>query len=418
MILIYNLLFLLLAIILSPVIAILFAIKPKLRAGFFTKIGFYKNLSITNGSIWIHAVSVGEINAVEALIKRISKEFPDYKIVVTTVTRTGQELALKKLSEFAEITYFPYDFDLAINSAIKALNPKLVIIAETEIWPAFSSIVNKNKIPLMIVNGRISPSSYKGYKKIAFFFKNILRKYNLILAQTEGDKSRLVDIGANPNTTQIMGNLKFDILGNKESNLTLKEQLNINNEKIIIAGSTHKGEDELILDCYKELKKDINNLKLILAPRHPERLNTIKKLIETYELKYGTRSNKDSFTDNDLILVDTIGELAKLYSIANVAFIGGSFSKTGGHNPLEAAVYNIPVISGPDVFNFKDIYRFMTEKNCAIIINEPSKLLVTIKNLLTDNNLYEKISSNCKIIFQENSGAVDFAIDKIKTLLK
>lgn len=420
MYLIYNLLLLILSLVSFPLVIIFFIMKPKLRAGFWQKIGCYKRLNSTKPTIWIHAVSVGEVNAVEQMIKRLYKEMNNYNLVLTTVTKTGQDMARKKLANYTyEIIYFPYEFLFSILIAISVIKPKLVVVAETEIWPNFSYMLNKKKIPLVMINGRISPNSYKGYKKIKYFIKTILNKYTLMLMQSKDDKTRIINLGATPSKVELMGNLKFDIeppLSDQEI-IQLKENLNINNNtKVLIAGSTHKGEDEIILGVYKKLLEEITDLKLILAPRHPERLSNVESLITSFGFKYEKRSKERGFNNNNVILVDTMGELGKLYSVSDIAFIGGSFSGTGGHNPLEPAIYNVPVITGNSIFNFKDIYKFMLENKSAILVNKENELYLTIKKLMSNDKIYSEISLNCQKVFKHNRGAIDYCIDKIKSL--
>jgi len=443
---IYNIALIILAIIFSPVILIAFLIKPKLRAGFWHKMGFYypvihgeayrqvikrstfefgylscsfalERRNLPKQSIWFHAVSVGEINAIEALIKKTKKKFPEYSIAITTTTKTGQEVAKKKLKNIADIiTYFPYDFSFSVQSAIKALNPKIVVIAETEIWPCFCKQINKAKTPLILVNGRISPNSYKGYKKFRFLFEKILGNFSSILMQTETDRERIIDIGAKPEKVEIMGNLKFDLstVLNKDEIKEFKKSLKIEDNKILIAGSTHKGEDEIIISVYKKLKTEFKDLKLIIAPRHPERNCQVLKLICATGFNIGLRSKNSNFKHSDIILIDTMGELSKLYSVADVAFIGGSFSGTGGHNPLEAAIYGIPVFSGPTVYNFKDIYGFMTKTPAAILVEDELELSVKIRELFKEKEKYLEASKACTSIFESNKGALDFAIERME----
>ncbi|HBG48790.1 MAG TPA: hypothetical protein DDW90_04680 [Cyanobacteria bacterium UBA9971] len=422
----YNIAVILLSILLSPVILVAFLIKPKFRAGFWQKIGFrlprrgFASPRNDRKSIWFHTVSVGEVNAVESLVKKVKIEFPDYNIVITTVTKTGQQVAHNKFKNIADIiTYFPYDNKFSVDAAIKALSPKIVVIAETEIWPVFCHEVNQKNIPLVLVNGRISPNSYKGYKKFKFFFEKVLKNFSLILMQTEDDKNRIVDIGAVCEKVEIMGNLKFDITNVLDHHeiKELKHSLKSRDYKVLIAGSTHKGEDELIINTYKRLKIEINDLKLIIAPRHPERNDQVLKLICATGFKIGLRSKNSHFKNTDIILLDTMGELSKLYSVAKVAFIGGSFSGTGGHNPLEAAIYGVPVISGADVFNFKDIYKFMIENQAAFIVNNENQLSIQIRELFKNKEKHSQVSEACLSIFEKNKGALDFAIDRLKNYL-
>lgn len=420
MYLVYNLLLPVLAILLSPLVLVVFAFQPKFRAGFWEKIGFYSINLPKRSTIWIHAVSVGEVNAIESLVKKLREKYPTKNIVLSTVTRTGQEVARKKLDEYTDkIIYFPYDFWLSVVLAIKAVRPNLVIIAETEIWPNFSNELKNRKIPLLIVNGRISPKSYEGYKNYSFFFKRILRNYTAILMQSNADKERIVDIGANPEITEVMGNLKFNMTNilNNEEIKNLSNSLKLNQQKVFVAGSTHMGEDEIILNLYDHLKDENHDLKLIIAPRHPERYPQVLEFIDQTGYSWGLRSKNDGFDENDIIMLDTMGELSKMYAVCHFAFIGGSFSGTGGHNPLEATIYNKPTLSGNIVFNFKDIYEILTAENASIVVKNEKELLENAKKLMEDKDFYNSTASACQNIFEQNSGAIDYALEKISKFL-
>ena len=416
-ILIYQVFLIIISILLLPIILLAFIIQPKFRAGFWQKIGFYDFVSNNKKTIVIHAVSVGEVNAVEALVKKAREEFKDYNIVLTTVTKTGNEVAIKKLTNYVdEIVYFPYDFCFSVRSFLNTYKPQKIIMAETEIWPCFVYLASKENSEIYIINGRISPHSYKNYKKVKFFFRNVLKRYTKILMQTKGDVERIIDIGAPKETTEFMGNLKFDISKNLTQTKVeeLKNELKTWNYKIIIAASTHKGEDEIVLKAYTDLKKNHPDIKLLIAPRHPQRYNSVEELIKNTKLPYGKRSMNSNFEINDIIMLDTMGELAKMFSICYVAFIGGSFSQTGGHNPLEASIWDKPVISGPNVFNFKDIYKNLSSTNAAFIVTNQSELIIKLSELLTNKEFYSKACDDASKIFRDNSGAINFAINKIK----
>lgn len=416
---IYNFLLITLALILLPVILIALTLVPKFRAGLFTKLGFYPdfNLDRNKKTIFFHAVSVGEVNAVEALIKKTRENFPDANIVLSTTTKTGQEIAHKKLEKTVNaITYFPFDFFFSINSFLNAVKPDKIVIAETEIWPDFVYLANRRNIPVYIVNGRLSPNSYKGYKKFSFFFKPVLAQYKGIYMQTQGDVERILDVGAKQDITKCMGNLKFDIKPTlSDSQITeLAESLKLNGARMIAAASTHKGEDEIVLEAFKELKAQFPEIKLLLVPRHPERYEKVSELIAQSGFSFGKRSQNDTFENNDIIMLDTMGELMKMFSICHFAFIGGSFSTTGGHNPLEANIWGKPVVSGDCVFNFKDIYAFLTQTNAAKLSSTPQELKEDMTKLLADDEFYQKACDDTHKIFDENSGAVDFVINVLK----
>lgn len=406
---IYGFLSTILFILILPFWLIAGLFKHKLIAGFREKCGYFDTPKLEN-SIVFYGVSVGEINALENLIKRAKGTFNN-PIVVCTGTVTGQEIAKKKLGEIADfITYFPYDFPFCIGHFLNKVNPKVVIVAETELWPNFARLVRNRGINLMIINGRISDRTYNSYKKLSFFFKPILQNYTKILTQSNRDNEKLIFIGANPETTMVMGNLKFDI-AKKDCDFEL------GNGRIIIAGSTHAGEDELFIPVFTELKKEFKDIKLLVAPRHPERQNAVKKLIEATGLNWGLRSNNDRFDDKDIIMLDTMGELGKAYALCHFAFIGGSFNKTGGHNPLEATVFEKPTISGFCVSNFKDIYALLTQSGASKIVTTAEELKEYMRKLLSDNEFYKKCCEDCKTAFAENQGALDYVINELKEIV-
>ena len=415
----YNLFLVSAAILLLPIILVALIVVPKFRAGLFKKLGCYCDIKLNHDreTIFFHAVSVGEVNAIEALVKKTREASPDSNIVLSTTTRTGQEIAKKKLSNTVDaITYFPFDFFFSVLLFLKAVKPNKIIIAETEIWPDFVYLAKKQNIPVYIVNGRLSPHSFDGYKKFSFIFKPVFAQYAGIFMQTAGDMERILEVGANPEITKVMGNLKFDIApGMNSKQITeLARGLELNGSKMIVAASTHKGEDEIVLDAFASLKDEYKNLKLLLAPRHPERYSSVEALLKDRGFAYGKRSSNDTFTQNDVIMLDTMGELMKMFSVCHFAYIGGSFSSTGGHNPLEANIWGKPVVSGSCVFNFKDIYAYLTQTKAAKLSSSPEELLADMKKLLADDKHYAKACVDTQKIFAENKGAVDFVINVLK----
>ncbi len=363
--------------------------------------------------IMLHGVSVGEVIALENLAKKIKETFPEYKLVVTTGTKTGQDIAHKKYENIADfITYFPFDIPHCTDKFLDNIKPSVVLIAETELWPTFAYKCNKRNIPVAVINGRISDSTYKSYKLAAPFFKEVFKSFTAVYAQSNEDRDKYVSIGMSEDKTEVMGNLKFDVQKRDDS-------IDIGQDRfrIIVAGSTHQGEDKIVLDTFKKLKEEFSDIKLLLAPRHPNRVPSITPLLEKSGLAFGKRSENDNFKEKDIIILDTLGELGKMYSIANFAFIGGSFNHTGGHNPLEAVVYNKPAISGPDVHNFKDIYSILGKTDAGKVVKTPNEFYNTAKKLLADKVFYEKACSDCEIVFSEQQGALNFVINKLQNIL-
>ncbi len=416
MILIYNIVLITLAIILLPVILIAFVIQPKFRAGFRNKIGFYKFDNKNRKTTVFHAVSVGEVNAIKELVKQYRLKHPDENIVVTTTTKTGQEIANKTLSQYTDkITYYPYDFFFSVLSFLNTFKPEKIIIAETEIWPCVVSIAKLKGIKTYTVNGRISPKSFNGYKKIKLFLAPILNKYEKIFMQSKDDAQRMINMGANPQNVEVMGNLKFDISQNlqEEELLRLKQELKTNKYRLFIGASTHKGEDEIVLNAFNSIKNNYDDAKLLLVPRHPQRYDEVSELLNISGYKWGKRSNNDNFDNNEIILLDTMGELSKLFALCYIAFIGGSFSSTGGHNPLEANIWEKPVISGACVFNFKDVYKIVTDKKCAVIVNSEEEFKNELLSFYENTQKYKDYCKNAKSVFEENTGAINYILDRV-----
>ena len=409
----YGLLSTIVFIVLLPFYYIVRVFNGKFLYGWREKMGFFKNPELGDKVIMYHGVSVGEVIALENLIKKTRDEFPDYKIVVTTGTKTGQEIAIKKFSDVADfITYFPFDIPYCVDSFLRKINPTVVLIAETELWPVFSFFCKNKGIKLYCINGRMSDSTYSLYRLFRHFFKLVLAKYTKILTQSDIDMKKLVSIGAPQDRTSVMKNLKFDV-----KRVDMEFDLGQEGFRVIIAGSTHKGEDEIVLNMFKEKMEKYPDIKLLLAPRHTTRLSQIVDLLDSMNLNYGFRSKNDSFKDKDVILLDTMGELSKIYSICEFAFIGGSFNKTGGHNPLEATVYGKPTITGPSIHNFRDIYWLLARSDAGRIVKSSKEFSDYVDKLLSDREFYLKACKDCEFIFKDQQGALDVVIKELKEVL-
>lgn len=405
-----------LSLVILPVIFILRTIQKKDVKSWKIKLSNFElpeNFDKDKKTIMIHGVSVGEVVSLEKLIKKVKTIFPDFNLVITTGTKTGQEIAKKKAGDIADfITYFPLDIPCAVKGFLNKINPDVILIAETEIWPVFAYNAALRNIPLYIINGRMSDESYKSYRALKPFFKNILPLYSGIFTQSEIDKKRLFECGANKDTLEVMKNLKFDV-DKFEVNLDLKK----GSSKVLIAGSTHRGEDEIVLETYKKLKEKNLDIKLLLAPRHITRTDSVEELIKKFGFKYNLYSNNPSFEDVDIILLNVMGELSKLYAVSDVAFIGGSFNNTGGHNPLEAIIFNKPVVSGPSIKNFRDIYAILSSNSSGRVVKNKEEFFEYLYKLFSDENFYNKASKDCETIFNNQQGALDFVIDKLKACL-
>ena len=409
----YGILSTILFVVMMPFYYIVRVFNKKFLYGWREKLGFFKDPNLGDKVIMYHGVSVGEVIALENVIKKTKQEFPEYKLVVTTGTKTGQDIAQKKYAGVADyISYFPYDIPFCVFAFLSKIKPTVVLIAETELWPVFSYVCWMKKIPLYTINGRMSDSTFKLYRVLKFFFARVLSRYTKILTQSEIDRNKLIAVGAPEERTSVMKNLKFDI---KKSSETV--DIGQDGFRVMIAGSTHKGEDEIVLDIFKEKHERYSDVKLLLVPRHMTRLPQITPIIDSLGLKYGFRSKEDSFIDNDVIILDTMGELSKMYSICSFAFIGGSFNKTGGHNPLEATVYSKPTITGPSIHNFRDIYWLLSQSTAGKIVKTPAELGEYVEKLLADEEFYKQACKDCETIFQDQQGALDVVINELKEIL-
>jgi len=373
----------------------------------------------TNADIWIHAVSVGEIIAALPFLKALRKEFPWLKIILSTTTYTGQRIARERFMEANRIMYMPWDSWLSVTRAVKIISPKVFITIETELWPCLFRALKNNGSHIILLNGRVSPRSFKGYKRIKPFMRIVLSYIDFLYMQGETDAERIVAIGADEKKVAIMGNFKFDILPYKTEPLHWMDGFE---GRILVAGSTHKGEEEIILDAYEEVKNSIYDLKLILAPRHPERFGEVTEILKARNINFikrseiKTRNTKHETRNTDVILLDTIGELSTLYSRATIAFIGGSLMPYGGHNILEPAYWGTPIAFGPYMENFPFAEDFLRE-DAAIMVTDSHDIVKAIKDLLSNPEKARQMGKKARTIIDRNTGAVKKAVDIIRSFL-
>ncbi len=312
--------------------------------------------------IWLHAVSVGEAIASRPLLKALRRRYPGHAIVISNTTETGRAIA----SSFPEkdlCIYFPFDFLPAVRHALNAIRPQIVVIMETEIWPNFTREAHRRGIPLILANGRISDRSFRGYQRFCWFFRQPLGLFTQLCMQTAPDRERIIAIGAPAGQTVVSGNLKYDIpfrqIGEDER-LELRSKFAIPHmASVLVAGSTHRGEEQYLLNSYRELLPSHPELLLALVPRHPERAGEVAALLEqsglTFRLRSQLASQPEEFSCGQVLLVDTVGELMQFYALSDLVFMGGSLVPTGGHNLLEPASVGVPSVFGPHMTNFREI---------------------------------------------------------------
>lgn len=415
---IYDLLFLIIIIFYLPV----YLLRRKFHAGFYQRLGFLPANLKLDRPIWVHAVSVGEAKAVMPLIEGLRTAYPFKKFVISTVTATGNKIAASIAKEGDLVTYLPLDFSFIAARAVKLMNPSLFILAETEIWPNLIRVLAKKNIPVIIVNGRISDASFKGYLLVRPLASAILRKINLFCVQTERDSQRLSRLGVAPEKIRVTGNMKFDgakISSGETKEGELRRAMGLQPaDKILVAGSTHSPEEKIILGVYRSLSQRYPQLKLVIAPRHPERSAEVAKIASGFGFhSIFTSASSPRRVDCEeklVFIIDSIGKLPDFYAIADVVFVGGSLIKKGGQNILEPAALAKAVIFGEHMFNFRDIAELFIENKAAVMARGARELEKYILNFLDNPAEAKKIGERAKGLIFKNQGATAKTVELIK----
>lgn len=414
MYILYNLLLLVLTIALFPYILFRVITVRKYRGGITQKLGRVRKkvqrvIRGDNRPIWVHAVSVGEVMAAHPLIRDLRKRYPKKKLVLSTVTVTGNYTARQRVPEADAVFYFPFDYPWVVRRVIRRIRPAIVIVAETELWPNFLRELKREGIPSVVVNGRISPHSYRNYMKLRWFFREVFRNVDLFCMQSEADARRIREIGAEPGKVAVTGNLKFD----QKSTIIRSQPISTpQGSKIITAGSTHRGEESVLLDVFKRLREKFPKLVLILAPRHPERFSEVEGLINAAGFDCQRRTAVRGEV-RDVLLLDTIGELRSFYALCDIAFVGGSLVKVGGHNLLEPAAMKKPIIFSRYMFNFKEISEAIVEAGGGLVVKDKGELYTQMDNLLSDEELSRTIGQKAYEVIAANSGATVRTLEAI-----
>lgn len=367
------------------------------------------NKEFPRNVIWFHAVSVGEAEALFPLAKQMLQHHPDAKLLITTTTPTGSARVKAVMQESVEHVYLPYDIPGAVNRFMRCFEPRIAVIMETEIWPNLFACCGKNKVPLYIINARLSEKSANGYRKIPFLISPALACVKLIAAQTQDDAKRFIAIGTKHEKVRTLGNIKFDVeVPNEiiEQGSRLKADL-FGDRFVWLIASTHKNEEMIFLEIYKEIKLKIPELLLVIVPRHPERFGEVKKLCEQYQQALVTRTSDEICRqDTDIYLVDTMGELKMFYAASDAAFVGGSMVPIGGHNILEAAAVGTPVLFGPYMANFKEIAEGVLQQDAAIQCRNENEIASAIVALYSDPANRQLLAEKGKAFVRQNQGAI------------
>ncbi len=371
-------------------------------------------------TIWVHAVSVGEVLAASRLVNELSACAPQYRVLLSTTTRTGQRLARERTGA-THTFYFPLDFPWIVRRYLRVLDPVLLVLVETELWPNLLTACRQNAIPVAVVNGRISDRSLRRYMQLRRMWKGILSGVSIVLAQSQEDVKRLKAIGAPPGRVSFAGNLKFDVRSAEPAPITttLREKLPTGT-RVLVCGSTLEGEEEILLDAFHQLLKTIPDCVMILAPRHPERFGRVVQLMKNRKETFVRRSNwmkrPVKIKPGTVILLDSIGELASVYALASVAFVGGSLVPAGGHNPLEPAQFAVPVVMGNHYANFRAIIDTLLQAE-ALKLATTETLVPMLENLLTDHEAANALGVRALEVFHHESGATGRAVTALLGLL-
>lgn len=406
---------------------------PAYRRRWAERLGLFAGTNPANAPIWLHAVSVGETLAALPLIKALLVQYPDRQLVITTTTPTGservtalfaRELADKKILH----VYGPYDIPFALNNFLNRIKPQLAIVMETELWPNMIHACALRQIPVLFANARLSAKSAMGYARISGLTRAMLAEISIVAAQNSKDGSRFVELGLSGEKLRVTGSIKFDLelsIEVQQRAAALNRSWHSNSERrVLLAASTHPGEDEIILRIFKRCKDRIPDLLLVLVPRHPERFNNIyqlcmksgfKTLRRSEELRSEARPTVEP--DVDIVLGDTMGELLVFYGACDLAFVGGSLVPVGGHNLIEPAAWARAIVCGKHLFNFADVTDMLKQQQALLICETEKELQAGIETLLRDDAKRISMGAAAQKVASENRGALQRLLTEIKTFL-
>ena len=370
--------------------------------------------------IWLHAVSVGEVLAVTRLVKTLDAALPEYFVAISTTTRTGQALARERFGA-NRVFYCPLDLPWAVRAYLNALQPRMLVLAETEFWPNLLNGCFRRGIPVAVVNARISDRSWPRYKMLRRLWRPLLERLGAVLAQSQTDAERLIAMGCAPQHVAVAGNLKFDVRAAQEAEATRLLKASAASLRFVVAGSTLEGEEAALLEAWPKLLNVDAQLAMVLAPRHPERFAAVAALLQKSGNRWTRRSewnakSVEPLRPGAIVLLDTIGELASVYSLASVAFVGGSLVPAGGHNPLEPAQFGVPIVMGPHYTNFVAITDSLRAHD-ALRIAEKEELAAALTALLSDRTAAEAMGARAREVFEQQAGATDRCVAALRALL-
>ncbi|MDX1950651.1 MAG: 3-deoxy-D-manno-octulosonic acid transferase [Verrucomicrobiota bacterium] len=423
----YNILFTFFFLIASPHYFLRMWRRGNWREGFGQRFAQYDaklKMALTNRHVlWIHAVSVGEVNIATHLIRALELRAPNLKIVVSTTTSTGMgELRRKLPSHIAKI-YYPIDRRKFASRALRVINPDAIVLVEAEIWPNFLWLARDRRIPVVLVNARLSPRSYRGYRLFGVLFRKVFHSFAAVGVQNDADAAKLIALGCRPEAVHVVGNLKFDAARIEErpamNSRVLLRQLGVADDApVIVAGSTHAGEEVLLARVAERLRRRFPNLFLVLVPRHFERGNEVGKQLDSMGVKFVFRTEISASTlieagKTQCLLVNTTGELVYFYEVASAIFVGKSLTAEGGQNPIEPGVLGKPMVFGPHMENFQAITEALLEGKGAIQVNDEAGLEKAFESLLSDEQAANELGRNAQQVIKKNQGSIERTVNLV-----
>ncbi|TCL32938.1 3-deoxy-D-manno-octulosonic-acid transferase [Anaerospora hongkongensis] len=426
--LLYNLLALVLVVLAAPV----FLYRLIREAGFGERLkqsfGWLPSETVAKvankNAIWLHAASVGEIVATSPMVKEIKKEMPDNVVVISVVTASGYDMAKRIIPEADGVIFFPLDLPWLSCHVVKKIAPQAFLLVETELWPNFLKASRKAGIPVMMVNGRIGDKSFGNYRYLGSVLQDMLQTVVKFCMQSSIDAQYIIKLGADPQRVMVTGNTKYDQtytdVSEGEQKLLISQYGFAGQGPIIIAGSTHKGEEESLFTSFGKIRNRFPQACLVIAPRDIQRADELVSMAAASGHRAVKRSKleKENAGGHNTVILDTIGELGRVYSIADVVFVGGSLIPQGGHNILEPAAHGKPIVVGPHMFNFKDIYALLSDRKACITAKDPALLTDKLLAVLENKELSETMSKNARAIIEENRGAAHKNTLQLKQLLE
>jgi 3-deoxy-D-manno-octulosonic-acid transferase len=368
--------------------------------------------------IWLHAASVGEVRVALTLLGEMKKVYSRHSFVISTTTPQGRVIASQAHGVDVAILA-PLDLPWVVRRTVRLINPHLLLVAETELWPNLLKKVKKKGVPIILFNGRISRRSFCFYRLLRFFFSDVLQNFDALCLKSNADSERMIHLGAPPTTIHVTGDLKFHHISAaaEADNERLRRELRLSSqgEPIFIAGSTHEGEEEIILRVFKELQRDFPQLILILAPRHLQRIPRVESILKTHRVRWVRRTMiSEEHRPEEVILLDTLGELSALYGLGTVIFVGGSFGRVGGHNVLEVLNLGTGVIFGPHMENVSDIAQLVVKKGAGVQVSTPDELREVLVRLIADPSLRKGMGLKGLALLQEHQGALERTMKIVK----